>query len=88
FYKDKVYKAAQNSVLPDHQAVIQFGTYSNVSNMNSFPDDGAAGLKQLGVGVSYSISDLAIIYSYSAWSSVTTYSTENRITYDSITWQA
>lgn len=88
FWKDKVYKAAQNSVLPDHQAVIQFRTYNNVSNMNSFPGDGTAGLKQWGVGVSYSLSDLSIIYSYSPWSSVIAYVTGNRITYNSITWQA
>lgn len=88
FYKDKVYKAVQNSILPDHQAVIQFGTYNNVSFMNSFPDDGAAGLKQWGVGVAYSLSDLTPLDTYAAWSSVTAYVTGNRITYDSIIWQA
>lgn len=88
FWKDKVYKCAANSILPDHQAVLQFGTYNNVSFMNSFPDGGVAGLKQWGVGVSYSLSDLPIIYSYAAWSGVTAYVTGDRITYDSITWQA
>lgn len=90
-YKNKVYQCQTNSILPDHQAVLQYGTYNNASNINSFPDDGAAGLKQWGVGVSYSFSGLlttAIPSDYTAWSSVTTYTTGNRVSYNSVIWQS
>lgn len=90
-YKNKVYECKANSVLPDHQAVLQYGTYNNASNINSFPDDGNGGLKQWGVGVPYSFSGLlptALPTDFTAWSSVTTYSTGNRISYDSIIYQA
>lgn len=88
FYKNKVYKAATNSILPDHQAVLQYGTYNNAASINSFPDNGAAGLKQWGVGVSYSFSNLIPTDTFAAWSSVTAYVTNDRVTYDSIIWQA
>lgn len=90
-YKGKVYQCQANSIIPDHQAVIQFGTYNNVSNINSAPDDGVSGLKQWGVGYNYSFNNLlpnAKPSDYTAWSNVTTYVVNDRVSFNSQIWQA
>ncbi len=90
FYKDKVYKSNSQSSTQSHQTALQAFTTSNIPFINSFPD-ALNGSSQWGTGVAYSFSGLktsAVVGDFSAWSSVTTYSSGIRVSYNSIIYKA
>lgn len=90
FWKGKVYQAAKGSIGSSHQAQLNAGTYQNLQGGNVFPGT-PEGLTMWGVGVAYSFFGLninALPTDFTAWSNVTTYTTGNRINYNSQIWQA
>lgn len=90
YWKGKVYVCKQNSVTLNQNAQLQYSTYDNLPNNNSFPDKDS-GFNQWGTGVDYSLSGLlptAVPGDYTAWSSVTTYTVGDRVSFDSQIFQA
>lgn len=90
YYKGRVYQAAQNSVILDQNTALQYSTYSNLPYINSFPGS-AYGVQQWGSGVPYSFTGLlptATPSDFTAWSSITVYTTGARVSFDSKIWQA
>ncbi len=55
FWKGKIYQNLIPTVIPDHIAQLQSGTYNNIPLNNVFPDDPVNGLKSWGAGVAYSV---------------------------------
>lgn len=90
FHKGKVYKALQPSFLTDNSQKLKYS--SNTTNVysNTFPD-ASSNTAQWGVGVAYNFTGLTPISvpgDFTAWSSVTIYTTGQRISYNSTIWQA
>lgn len=88
FRKGKVYKCLQPSSVLTHASKLQFGTYTNLPYLNQLPENSST---QWSTGVAYSFSGLSVIAKptdYTAWSGVTTYTTGNRVSYNSIIYQA
>ena len=89
FWKDKVYPCLKDSIIISHSSAIQYSTVGNLPFSNDFPD--ASGQTQWGTGVAYAFSGLfpsAVVGDFTAWSSVTSYVTGNRVSKNSIIWQA
>ena len=87
FWKGKIYESLIQTFTPDHQADIQFQTYSAIPPLNVFPDDPKVGSLSWGVGVSYSVVGLDMNVTQPTWSGVTAYVQGDRVTYDDVTWK-
>lgn len=55
FWNGKNYTNVIATGNPDHEAALQYGTYSNLPLTNVFPDDPTQGKASWGVGISYSV---------------------------------
>lgn len=85
FWNGKAYTCLKATIVPDAQ---QYDTYSEVPYQNQFP-----GIKvdQWSAGTAYSLSGLwptAVPGDFTAWSDVTTYTTGQRVSFDSMIYQA
>lgn len=89
FWKDKVHRCLKPSLNIGHQAALQYSTVNNIPLSNDFPD--GVGQTQWSDGVDYSFTGLwptAVVGDFTAWSNVTAYTTGQRVSQDSIIWQA
>lgn len=89
YWKNKVYKCNKQSVLFSQSTKLQYGEYENLPGINQFPD--ATGQTQWSTGVDYSLFGLwpiAVIGDFTAYNSLTAYVTGDRVSLDSIIWQA
>lgn len=89
FYKNKVYIALTDSRKYSQQDILQYPNYESIPPINSTPDDSYQ--TQWGSGTTYSISGLwpiAVPTDFTAWSSLTTYTTGQRVSYASLIYQA
>ena len=55
YWKNKTYTNLIASSVLDHNASLQFGTYSDIPLGNVFPDDPIGGVKSWGAGTSYTV---------------------------------
>lgn len=91
YYKGKVYKCLVPSGQLGHSQALQYSTYGNLPVNNIFPDNSTYGTTYWGTGVNYSITGLrpnAVVEDFTAWSNVTAYTIGNRVSYDSVIWEA
>ncbi len=86
FWNNKIYSCKIKTSIPDHNAILQKGTYSNVGFYNIFPDDKVDGLQYWGVGVPYSVTGLVPAKTYSNWSAGT-FTNGQRTTYNGIIYE-
>lgn len=90
YWKGKVYKCLVRSSAFGHEQQLQYSTYNNIPLNNSFPGT-SAGLQQWTTGIEYNFTNLSPIAApgdFTAWSSLTIYTTGQRISFNSIIWQA
>jgi hypothetical protein len=74
FWRDKIYKALQDSVVINQQDALQSIQYTDFTNGNVLPDDSVNGAAVWGVGIPYSFSTISPINTLqTAWSNVTAY---------------
>lgn len=91
WWKNKVYKALKPTYTLDEQTQIQYLQYGNVPNQNVFPDDPNNGKTTWGTGVLFSLSSLfpsALPSDYTAWSSATTYTGTEKVSYGGAIYQS
>jgi hypothetical protein len=89
FYKDKIYTCKQASVSPTHQTDLQYGSTTSIPLNNLFPD--TPNQNQWTLKASYTFQGLwpiAVPGDFTAWSSVTAYVIGNKVSYNSIIYQA
>lgn len=87
FWKGKIYQSLVQTVVPGHEAEIQFPMYSSIPGLNVFPDNPTNGVLSWGVGVAYSVLGLDMNVTQTAWSNVTPYTQGQRVTYNNVTWE-
>ncbi len=91
WWKNKIYIAQSDSSNPGHESIIQYPSYANLPYKNVFPDTPKYGAMQWGTGVEHSVTGLyvnALPADFTAWSSVTSYSIGNRVSYSGQVWEA
>lgn len=91
FWRNKVYKCTQPSIVPSHNDILQFDYTKNIPYINNFPDASPIAYRQWSTGTQYNFSGLlitALPADFTAWSSVTTYVIGNRVSFNSMIWQA
>ena len=91
YYKGKVYQCLIPSGQMGHSQALQYSTYGNIPINNIFPDNSTYGTTYWGTGIDYSITGLlpnAVAADYTAWSSSTSYTIGNRVSYESVIWEA
>lgn len=88
FWKDKVYKASRDTIVPSHQDQLQYGSVNSIPDANAFPDSINT---QWINGTDYSIVGLwpvAVSGDFTAYNAGTAYTTGQRISYNSLIYQA
>jgi hypothetical protein len=91
YWKGKVYQCIEQTKTIGHYDALQAGTVSNIPYPNVFPDDPQNGTNAWGIGVAYSVTGLYpnnVPADFTAWSSVTAYTTGNRVSYNNQIWRA
>lgn len=90
FWKGKVYQCLVQTQPISQSVAIQYDTIANLPLLNVFPDSPSAGKANWGIGVTYvpvaGLLPTATSTDYTAWSSVTTYVSGNKISYASKIW--
>lgn len=88
FWRDNVYTCLQQSAVNTQQSNLQFDTIADIPFINQFP---GIKIQQWSAGVPYSFTGLwpiAVVGDFTAWSSVTNYVIGNRVSFDSVIYQA
>lgn len=67
FWNDKVYTNVQPTFVPDHEAILQYGSTSNIPQLNTFPDDPVNGSKVWGTGTAYSVDAGTLVTDTDFW---------------------
>lgn len=88
FWNGKAYQCLTATTYPSHYVDLQAYEYKNIPPINYFPDDKINGATQWGAGVSYSISNIYPTETAMSWSSATSYTTGQLVTYNGVLWQA
>jgi hypothetical protein len=89
YWKNKIYRAAQDSIVVDQQMALQSVNYSDFTTGNVLPDDTVNGSSMWGTGIAYSFATLAPTNpAATAWSNVTAYTAGTLVSYNSINYVA